>query len=92
MRALPSGLTSIFVRHAAGWLRQVGRTLLQLWHETTGTLYLAMGALALPKAISEWRAYERGSGALWRPMVVGFFIVLSVSFGIGSFFRSRRLR
>ncbi len=92
MNSLASGLTSLLFRHTFQWLRQVGRVLLQLWHEMTGTLFLAMGVLASPAAVREWRAYEHGTGALWRFAVVAVFILCSVSFGIGSFFRSKRLK
>ena len=91
MAFLRSGFESLFFNHALRWLRQVGKAVHQVWLESTGALFLGMGALAVPAALKEWHAYQRG-GSLWRPLVVALFMVTTVSFGVGSFLRARRLR
>ena len=91
MRFLTSGLTSMFMRHAMKWLRKVGLTLHQLWLEMTGTLFLGMGLMAAPSAWKEWHRYQHG-GALWRPLIVVLFMLMTGSFGILSFLRARRMR
>ena len=88
---LRSRITSIFFDHAFRWLRQVGTSLWQVWLESTGALFLAMGALAAPSAWKEWHRYQHG-GALWRPLIVAAFIGMTVSFGVFSFVRARRIR
>ena len=82
---------SALFSHALQWFGQVWRSLRQLWLETTGSLFLCMGAMAIPSALKEWRGLEHG-GSPWRFSVVVLFMTMTVSFGIFSFVRSRRLR
>jgi hypothetical protein len=82
---------SALFSHALQWFGQVWRSLRQLWLETTGSLFLCMGALAIPSALKEWHRYEQ-SGSPWRFFVVVLFMTMTLSFGIFSFVRSRRLR
>lgn len=88
---LRSRVISALLEHGFKWLQQVGRSLRQLWLETTGALFICMGGLAVPSALKEWRRYEQG-GPVWRLMVVALFMVMTISFGVFSFIRSRRLR
>jgi len=88
---LRSRITSLFFDHAFRWLRQVGTSLFQVWLESTGALFLCMGALAGPSAWKEWHRYQQG-GPVWRVLVVALFMVMTVSFGVFSFVRARRIR
>jgi hypothetical protein len=90
-RYLPRGAQSLFFRFASGWFQQLWKAVHQVWLESTGALFLGMGALAIPAALKEWHSYQRG-GSVWRPLVVALFMLTTVCFGIGSFFRARRLR
>ena len=82
---------SALFSHALQWLGQVWRSLRQLWLETTGSLFLCLSAMAIPSALKEWRRYAQ-SGSPWRFLVVVVFMTMTVSFGIFSFVRSRRMR
>ena len=91
MSFLSAQIRSLFFQHAWGWLRQVGRSLRQLWHETTGTLFVCMGLMALPAAWKEWHRYQHG-GSLWRVLAVALFMTLTFGYGIASFVKVRRMR
>ena len=82
---------SMAVPHAIRWLRQVVKAAHQIWLEITGTLFLGMGILAAPSAWKEWHRYLQG-GSLWRPLLVAIFMITTVTCGISSFLRARRLR
>jgi hypothetical protein len=92
MQLLRSRITGLALEHGFRWLQQVGRSLRQLWLESTGSLFIAMGALATPSLFKEWRRYGQGAGSMWRVSIVSVFIVTTVSFGVYSFIKSRRIR
>ncbi len=91
MSLLRSRITSALFRVGFDWMGKVWQTLRQLFHETTGSLYICMGALAAPSAWKELRLYQHG-GPLWRPLIVLLFMTLTIGFGITSFVRARRIR
>ena len=62
----------------------VGR---QLWHELTGTLFLALGAATVPAVIREWRGES-----LFKALLASGFLVMMLYFGITSFRRARKVR
>ena len=64
------------------WL--IGR---QLWHEMTGTLFLVLGAWAIPTVIREWRGGSRS-----RALMASGFLATMVYFGVTSFLRARKAR
>ncbi|MBI4460542.1 MAG: hypothetical protein HY648_10860 [Acidobacteria bacterium] len=88
--ARPS-LIPLFFRHFLQWLLQAGRILNRLWLEMTGALFLGLGAFAIPAAVREWRAYQ-GGGSLTRLSSTILFIGMMLSFGVYSFWKSRRTR
>lgn len=59
----------------------------QLWHEITGTLFLALGAATVPTVIREWRGES-----LVRALVASGFLAAMAYFGITSFLRARKVR
>ena len=73
-------------------LRKLGKTLHQIWLEVTGALFIGIGVLAIPSAWKELRAFQLGHAPMWRLLLAGLLIALSVSFGIYSFWKARRVR
>lgn len=92
MQLLRSRLTSLIFEHGFRWLQQVGKSLRQLWLESTGALFIGMAVLASPSAWKEWRRYEQGDGSMWRLVIVAAFMLTTVSFGIYSFVKAKRIR
>ncbi len=91
MSILRSRITAALLHHGLKWVGQVLRSLRQVWLESTGALFICMGGMAVPSALKEWRRFEHG-GPVWRLLVVALFMVMTVSFGVFSCVRSRRLR
>ncbi len=58
----------------------------QLWHELTGTLFLALGAAAIPTVIREWRGPSLG-----RALAATGFLAMMLYFGVTSFRRAHRI-
>ena len=78
-------LSSIFSRIGMDVLKKLLSLASQLWHELVGTVFLALGAAAVPSAIREWRG-----PSLNRAMVVSGFLVLMIYFGVTSFLKARK--
>ncbi len=91
MAILPSGIRSLFIRHAARTLFHSGRILHRLWLEVTGAVFLGLAILAAPSVPRHWRAYQEGASVL-QPLAVIFFLAMMVGFGVYSFWKARRYR
>ncbi len=72
----------------AGWrfFSHLLHLLHQLWHEIVGTLFLALGAAAIPSVIREWRGESKTRLAL-----TIIFLLTMVYFGVTSFLRARKV-
>ena len=75
-------------RAADGFLRTLLRIARQLFHETTGTLFLLFAILG---ATAAWREWQRGS-AQWLVAVAITFTLMMAAFAAASFRRVRRVR
>ena len=78
-------LTSFLSRVGVDVLKRLLSLATQLWHELVGTVFLALGAAAVPSAIREWRG-----PSLNRAMVVSGFLLLMIYFGVTSFLKARK--
>jgi hypothetical protein len=82
-----TSLASILARTGLSFAGRVLELLRQLFHELTGTLFLALGLMAVPTAIREWRG---DSG--WKAVAVTCFVALMVYYGVTSFRKAKRKR
>ena len=78
-------LTSFLSRVGVDVLKRMLSLATQLWHELVGTVFLALGAAAIPSAIREWRGTSMN-----RALMVSGFLVLMVYFGVTSFLKARK--
>ena len=85
-RAVTQLLTRAGWRFFSGTFSRLVHVLHQLWHEIVGTLFLALGAAAIPAVIREWRGESKTRAAL-----TIIFLVTMVYFGITSFVRARKV-
>jgi len=68
------------------------RSLHQLWLEVTGALLLVFAAVFGYYAIKEYRNLEESAETVWGIMGAAGLSVLTLGFGIHSFWKSRKLR
>jgi hypothetical protein len=71
-----------------GFFRLLWRALRQVFHETTGTLFLL---LALSWTVAAFRLWRHGAGHWLLGACLGFAVLL-VLFGLTSFKSARRVR
>ncbi len=81
-------LTSALASAAGPFLRTLWRIARQLFHETTGALFIVFTAVG---AASAWREWHKGS-APWLVAVPLGFAVLMVIFAVAAFRSARRVR
>ncbi len=86
LRVLPPAAVNALANAGLRFLARLWVVSRQLWHELTGTLFLALGAAAIPTLIREWRGRSLG-----RALAVAGFLALMLYFGVTSFRRARRI-
>lgn len=62
----------------------------QLWHEVTGTVFLAMAAMGGVAGAREYMKYHAGQATAGRVAVAAIFTLTFAWFGVSSFWRVRR--
>ena len=70
----------------------LGPILHTLFLEVTGVLFLFLTAMFVMGFVREYNKYATGQGSVFRLVVVGFFGLLLVWYGLTSFWRARRRR
>ena len=73
---------------AAGFLRTLVRITRQLFHETTGALFLLFAVVG---AASAWREWRKGSDHWLVALAIGFALMMA-AFAVASFRSARRVR
>ncbi|HEX4997275.1 MAG TPA: hypothetical protein VFY29_03565 [Terriglobia bacterium] len=70
------------------------RTAHTLWLEVVGSLFLAFALLFGVYAVQAYRKYVTmsGTGSIWIVGAAAFLSVLTLVFGVQSFWRARKLR
>ena len=81
-------LTNALARAAGTFLRTLLRVAQQLFHETTGALFIV---LAIGGGASAWREWEKGAAQWLVGLAVGFTLMM-VAFAVASFRSARRVR
>jgi hypothetical protein len=71
-----------------GFFATLWRVVRQIFHETTGAMFLVLAFFWIVAAVRQWR-----SGAeTWLLVVLGSFAVVLIFFGVTSFLSARRVR
>jgi uncharacterized membrane protein len=69
------------------------RSLHQLWLEVSGALFIAFGAAFGFHAVQEFRKHTAADESLgWQAVSAAVLALLTVAFGLHSFWKSRNLR
>ena len=76
------------VRRPFGFFRTLWRVLRQVFHESTGTLFLILALFWTTAAVREWM---RGS-EVWAWAALGAFALMFGACGLSSFLAARRVR
>lgn len=75
-------------RPRVGFFRLLWRAARQVFHETTGTVFLLLGVSWIAATLRLWR---HGS-ARWALIASGCFAIMMLLFGLTSFRSARRVR
>jgi hypothetical protein len=75
-------------RPSGGFFRTLWRVVRQVFHESTGALFLILALFWSVAAVHEWM---RGS-ALWSWAALGGFALMFAACGLSSFLAARRVR
>ena len=73
---------------AGSFLRTVWRVARQLFHETTGALFVVF---ALAGGVSAWREWHKGAAPWLIGMAIAFTLLMS-AFAVSAFRAARRVR
>jgi hypothetical protein len=71
-----------------GFFRTLWRVLRQVFHESTGAVFLILALFWSAAAVRQWM---RGASP-WMWMALGGFALILISFGVSSFRAARRVR
>jgi hypothetical protein len=80
--------TRTTARAGGGFFRRLWRALRQVFHESTGALFLFLALFWSAAGLRQWM---RGSAA-WTWLAPGLFALLMASFSLTSFLAARRVR
>jgi hypothetical protein len=81
--AVPSGKP-----RSGGFFRTLWRVMRQLFHESTGAIFLVLALFWTIAAVRQWRE----GAETWAWMALGVFALLFAGFGLSSFLAARRVR
>jgi hypothetical protein len=73
---------------SGGFFRTLWRVLRQVFHESTGAMFLILALFWSAAAVRQWM---RGASP-WMWMALGGFALILISFGVSSFRAARRVR
>jgi len=68
------------------------RSLHQLWLEVTGTFLIGFAAAFGYNAFKEYQKYSNSASNIWWILISCALSLLTLSFGVHSFWKSRKLR
>ena len=68
------------------------KSLHQLWLEVTGTFLIVFAAAFGLHAFKEYRKYTTSTGSLWWLAGAGALCLVTLGFGLHSFWKARKLR
>jgi len=74
--------------HSGGFFRTLWRVIRQVFHESTGAIFLIMALFWTVAAVRQWRQ----GAETWSWAVLGGFALLFTVFGLTSFRSARRVR
>jgi len=67
------------------------RPLHTLWNELIGFLFVVFAIIAVPWAVRAVRGFDGTAEAFFRIVLIGIWVLVMASFGIGSFRRARKI-
>ncbi len=85
---MANSLVNVLAGAAGPFLRTLWRIARQLFHETTGALFILFAAVG---AASAWREWHKGAAQWLVALAIGFSLMM-VIFAVASFSSARRVR
>jgi hypothetical protein len=74
--------------HSGGFFRTLWRVMRQVFHESTGAIFLILALFWTVAAVRQWRQ----GGETWSWVALGGFALVFAGFGLSSFRAARRVR
>jgi len=87
-RSAPRAGAQSGANSGGGFFRTLWRVVRQVFHESTGAMFLILALFWSAAAVRQWM---RGASP-WMWMALGGFALILISFGVSSFRAARRVR